>query len=159
MVWLFLDLYLLFIQQCTPTVDGNKDFNRVSIFYDIQKDLFICFIDYVKLLDKKNNCGRKFFKTSKTSYLTKACCKEQFSGFRVRTVWPPFSQETKPINFATWSILESDVSRIFHSSFAVRKQAVIKFPAQFRWGGLLLFYVSVDSQLLLWLGLKVATLA
>ena len=37
---------------------------------------------------------------AQTADFTKVCCKEQFSGFRDRTVWPPFMQlRSQPYKF------------------------------------------------------------
>ena len=53
-----------------------------------------------------------------TSNFTQMWCKEHFSRFLDKNMWPPSSPDINPMDFAIWSILESDVSKISYSSIA-----------------------------------------
>lgn len=45
-----------------------------------------------------------------TANVTQKWCKDNFKGFWDKTLWPPSSPDINPMDFAIWSILESDVS-------------------------------------------------
>ena len=60
-----------------------------------------------------------------TSNVTQMWCKEHFSGFLDKNMWPPSSPDINPMDFAIWSILESDVSKISYSSVAALKKALV----------------------------------
>ena len=47
---------------------------------------------------------------SHTSNLTQKWCKGHFNGFWDKDLWPPSNSYIKPIDFAIWCILKSDVS-------------------------------------------------
>ena len=45
-----------------------------------------------------------------TANVTQQWCKDHFPGFWDKQMWPPSSPDINPMDFAIWSILESDVS-------------------------------------------------
>ena len=59
-----------------------------------------------------------------TSNVSQKWCKEHFQGFWDKNMWPPSSPDINPMDFSIWSILESDVSKISHSSVTALKQAL-----------------------------------
>ena len=61
---------------------------------------------------------------SHTSNVTQQWCKSHFKGFWDKNMWPPSSPDINPMDFAIWSILESDVCAGPHSSTAVLRQAL-----------------------------------
>lgn len=60
-----------------------------------------------------------------TSNVTQAWCRQHFSGFWDKNMWPPSSPDINPMDFAVWSILEREVSKISYSSVAALKQALV----------------------------------
>lgn len=84
---------------------------------------------YIKMLDEKvlpwitESFGNHA--PSHTSNLTQQWCKDHFSGFWNKNVWPPLSPDINPMDFAIWSILESDVSAKSNSSVAALKNALL----------------------------------
>ena len=84
---------------------------------------------YMQMLDEKvlpwltETFGKKYVFSqdgapAHTSNVTQAWCKEHFCGFWDKNMWPPSSPDINPMDFSIWSILESEVSRISHSSVA-----------------------------------------
>lgn len=97
---------------------------------------------YIKMLDEKvfpwitESFGKRYVFTqdgapSHTSNLTQKWCKDHFSGFWDKNMWPPSSPDINPMDFAIWSILESDVSAKSYSSVAVLKDALLASWSRF----------------------------
>ncbi|KAG1667495.1 RWD domain-containing protein 4 [Nymphon striatum] len=62
---------------------------------------------------------------SHTSNVTQQWCKSHFSGFWDKNAWPPSSPDANPMDFAIWSILESDVSRVSYQNVTALKKALV----------------------------------
>ncbi|XP_014787787.1 uncharacterized protein LOC106881793 [Octopus bimaculoides] len=58
------------------------------------------------------------------SNLTQRRCKEHFSSFGVKLIWPPSNQDINPMDFATWSILERNVSACSYSNVSDLKKVL-----------------------------------
>lgn len=61
---------------------------------------------------------------SHTSNVTQQWCKDHFSGFWDKNCWPPSSPDINPMDFAIWSILESDVSSKSYPNVEALKDAL-----------------------------------
>ena len=66
---------------------------------------------------------------SHTSNMTQKWCKDHYSSFLHKNVWPPSSPDIKPINFAIWSILKNDVFAKSFPNIEALKDALRKFWA------------------------------
>ena len=53
-------------------------------------------------------------------------CNNQFAGFWDKNIWPSSGSDINPMDFAIWSILETEVSKVTYSSVTNFKQALTK---------------------------------
>uniref|UniRef100_A0A3P8VM51 Uncharacterized protein n=1 Tax=Cynoglossus semilaevis TaxID=244447 RepID=A0A3P8VM51_CYNSE len=61
-----------------------------------------------------------------TSNVTQTWCKQHFAGFWDKTMWPPSRPDINPMDFAIWSVMEREVSRVSHNSVTTLKKALMK---------------------------------
>ena len=54
--------------------------------------------------------------TSHTANLVQEWCNKNMAGFWTKELWPPSSPDLNPMDFAIWSILESNACSSYHSS-------------------------------------------
>uniref|UniRef100_A0A3P8TI71 Paired domain-containing protein n=1 Tax=Amphiprion percula TaxID=161767 RepID=A0A3P8TI71_AMPPE len=112
--------------------DGSK-----SPLVFIQEGVKVNSQVYLQMLEEKvlpwctNAFGNQYVFTqdgapAHTSNITQAWCKQHFPGFWDKNMWPPSSPDINPMEFAIWSILERDVSRVSHSSVTALKTALMK---------------------------------
>lgn len=61
-----------------------------------------------------------------TSNISQKWCREHFNKFWNKEIWPPSSPDINPMDFAIWSIIESEVSKISYSNLESLKKAITK---------------------------------
>ena len=61
---------------------------------------------------------------AQTANVTQKWCNDHFQGFWDKTMWPPSSPDINPMDFAIWSILESEVSTRSYPNLDSLKAAI-----------------------------------